>query len=361
MLQKLNLRLIKKANAQRSANAVAAGETLKPSVKAAVLKFNFKLSSIAKHHFFALRERHTFHLVTPSALPLITAFSVFSFVSGIVLYWNPSASAFINNLNFVYLEIGAVFFILSLYIWFATIIIEASNGDHTKRVRSGLRLGMTLFIVSEIMFFFAFFWGFFHFSLTPSILIGSVWPPVGTQSINIFGIPLLNSVILLSSGLFVTIAHKSLLSANTFTAHRRFRAMLGLTIIHGIVFLGCQWLEYTYGVFFSWTDNVYGSIFFVTTGFHGFHVTVGVLFLAFCFFRDLITIEMLRLTRPSDFCLKLLRSWNIVNYFIAFRNFLAKLCFTQRQHFGFEAAAWYWHFVDVVWLFLFLSVYWWGN
>ena len=208
-----------------------------------------------------------------------------------------------------------------MYTWWRDIIREATFEDqHTSVVQKGLKLGMVLFIVSEVMFFFAFFWGFFHSSVSPVYNIGGVWPPKAITTINTFTIPLTNTTILLSSGATVTWAHHALLARdkkNTLLA-------LALTLILAIVFTGFQGLEYVNSPF-SISDSVYGSCFFLSTGFHGFHVFVGTIALFVSFIRL------------------------ILNHF------------TNKHHFGFESAIWYWHFVDVVWLFLFINVYWWSN
>jgi cytochrome c oxidase subunit 3 len=179
---------------------------------------------------------------------------------------------------------------------------------------------MILFIVSEVMFFFAFFWAFFHSSLAPSIEIGSMWPPKGISVLNPWDIPFLNTIILLSSGASVTWAHHAIL------AGQRMQGVYSLvvTILLASVFTSLQVMEYMEAPF-TISDGIYGSTFYMATGFHGFHVFVGTLFLGVCLVR------------------------------------LYKHHFTQNHHFGFEAAAWYWHFVDVVWLFLFVSIYWWGG
>jgi cytochrome c oxidase subunit 3 len=179
---------------------------------------------------------------------------------------------------------------------------------------------MILFIVSEIMFFFAFFWGFFASSLAPTIEIGGIWPPPGINVLNPWEIPLLNTLILLLSGFTCTWAHHAMIEGK----RQAVILSLGLTVILGIIFTGLQAMEY-FEADFTISDGIYGSTFFLTTGFHGFHVLVGTTFLVVCFFR-------------------------VLSYH-----------FTRNHHFGFEAAAWYWHFVDVVWLFLFVSIYWWGG
>jgi len=180
-------------------------------------------------------------------------------------------------------------------------------------------MGMLLFIVSEIMFFFAFFWAFFHSSLNPSIVLGGVFPPAYLTILDPWKIPLLNTVILLTSGASITYAHHSIVLGDKMSSLKG----LFITILLAVIFTSLQVYEYLNSPF-SISDSVYGSTFYLTTGFHGFHVFVGTCFIAFCTLR------------------------------------LYKNHFTCEHHFGFEASAWYWHFVDVVWLFLFIAVYWWG-
>jgi cytochrome c oxidase subunit 3 len=193
-------------------------------------------------------------------------------------------------------------------------------GYHTQKVVTGLRLGVVLFIISEVMFFFSFFWAFLHSSLAPSVEIGGVWPPIGLKILNPFGVPLLNTVILLTSGATVTYVHYCI------QLHARIGGIIGfvVTIFLAIIFTSLQVIEYIDAPF-NLSDGIYASTFFVSTGFHGLHVIVGTVFLLVGFYR---------------FC---------------------RYHFTFRHHLGFEAAAWYWHFVDVVWLFLFLLVYIWGS
>ena len=208
-----------------------------------------------------------------------------------------------------------------MYIWWRDIIREATfEEQHTFSVQRGLRLGMILFIVSEIMFFFAFFWAFFHSSLSPAFNIGGVWPPVAIEAIQTSGIPLTNTFFLLSSGATVTWAHHAII------VRAKKQAIIGLilTVILATIFTGFQGIEY-FDAPFTITDSVFGSCFYMATGFHGFHVFVGTISLIVSLIR------------------------------IVFNHF------TSTHHFGFESAAWYWHFVDVVWLFLFVTVYWWGG
>lgn len=293
-------------------------------------------------------QKHPFHILRPSTFPISTSFFLFCWLVPQVfsLHGLPFAGSFQSDL--IHLSItGLVFTLLS---WFLAILKESRHGFHTKKVQGGLRLGMLLFIASEVMFFFAFFWAFFHYSLVPSVATGAIWPPVGTQAVNAWGLPLVNTLLLLTSGFTITIAHAYILKGNS----DGFFWYLFLTVLLGSVFLFCQAYEYTNGIKFSWRDNVYGSIFFVTTGFHGFHVTIGTLFLTFCWLRHFFASIL-----PSA------KKMNFSIYFLSLFGYTkreaVKWSFTPNQHFGFEAAAWYWHFVDVVWLFLFLTVYWWGS
>jgi cytochrome c oxidase subunit 3 len=260
-------------------------------------------------------QKHPYHLVDPSPWPLMTSMAAFLSTLGGVLYMHgyPGGT--------VVLPFGILTLLYSMSIWWRDVVRESTfQGHHTSAVQLGLRYGMILFIVSEVMFFVAFFWAFFHSSLAPTVEIGAVWPPKGIQVLNPWEIPFLNTVILLSSGAAVTWAHHAIL------AGERSGAITGLaiTIALAVVFTGFQGYEYLEAPF-TIADGVYGSTFFMATGFHGFHVIIGTLFLIVCLYR------------------------------------LYAFHFTKSHHFGFEAAAWYWHFVDVVWLFLFVSIYYWGG
>jgi cytochrome c oxidase subunit 3 len=262
-----------------------------------------------------LNQKHPYHIVDPSPWPITSAFAALSITSSTVMYMhNYSGGLSLLGLGFLLL-------LLSVYAWWRDVIREATyEGHHTLAVQKGLRLGMLLFIVSEVMFFVAFFWGFFHSSLSPVFNIGGVWPPVGIEIINPWGIPLLNTAILLSSGFFLTWAHYGILVGS------RRSSILGLSIciVLAIIFTGLQGFEYVNAPF-SISDGIYGSVFFMSTGFHGFHVFIGTIFLSVCLGRLLVG------------------------------------HFSRNHHLGFEAASWYWHFVDVVWLFLFICIYWWGS
>nr|UOU85141.1 cytochrome c oxidase subunit III [Tipula paludosa] len=258
-------------------------------------------------------SNHSFHLVDYSPWPLTGAIGAFTTVAGLVKWFHQ------YEMNL--LMLGTLITILTMYQWWRDISREGTfQGLHTYSVTIGLRWGMILFIISEVFFFISFFWAFFHSSLSPAIELGSMWPPVGIIPFNPFQIPLLNTAILLASGVTVTWAHHSLMSNN----HSQTTQGLVFTVILGVYFTILQAYEYIEAPF-TIADAVYGSTFFVATGFHGLHVLIGTTFLFVCLLRHL-------------------------NYH-----------FSSYHHFGFEAAAWYWHFVDVVWLFLYISIYWWGS
>nr|AFQ62426.1 cytochrome c oxidase subunit III [Cheironitis sp. MJTNT-2012]ALO77474.1 cytochrome c oxidase subunit 3 [Dorcus parallelipipedus]ANJ70383.1 cytochrome c oxidase subunit 3 [Dorcus parallelipipedus]UPX88745.1 cytochrome c oxidase subunit III [Dorcus parallelipipedus] len=258
-------------------------------------------------------KNHPFHLVDASPWPLLGAFAAMITMTGIIKWFH----LFNSNLLFL----GFLITSLVMYQWWRDISREGTfQGLHTYVVTMGLRWGMILFITSEVFFFISFFWGFFHSSLAPSIELGMNWPPKGITPFNPLQIPLLNTLILLSSGLTVTWAHHSLIENN----FNQVTQGLSLTVILGIYFTLLQAYEYKEAPF-TIADAVYGSSFFMATGFHGIHVIIGTTFLAVGLFRHLN------------------------NHF------------SPIHHFGFEAAAWYWHFVDVVWLFLYISIYWWGS
>ena len=254
-------------------------------------------------------QYHPFHLVDPSPWPYVGAFSALGLTSGTVLYMH--GYKYGDLLAFT----SFAFILLVMIVWWRDVIREATfQGHHTLIVQRGLKWGMLLFILSEVCFFFSFFWAFFHSSLAPTIEVGAVWPPIGITPLNAFDVPLLNTAILLTSGATVTWSHHAMIAGDRYNTI----ISLFLTIFLGIIFTILQALEY-FETSFTIADSVYGSTFFVATGFHGLHVIIGTLFLAVCFGR------------------------------ILYHHF------TKHHHNGFEAAIWYWHFVDVVWIFLFVS------
>lgn len=260
-------------------------------------------------------RKHPYHLVDPSPWPLFAGLAAFVTTIGAVMYFH----AYVGG--GLVCSFGLLMILYSMFVWWRDIIREATfEGHHTKAVQIGLRYGMILFIASEVMFFLSFFWAFFHSSLAPTVEIGAVWPPKGIQVLNPWEIPFLNTLILLSSGAAVTWAHHAIL------AGYRKQAIYSLcvTILLAILFTGFQGYEYLSAPF-TLSSGIYGSTFYMATGFHGTHVLIGTTFLIVCLIRE-------------------------INFH-----------FTKNHHFGFEAAAWYWHFVDVVWLFLFVSIYWWGS
>lgn len=256
---------------------------------------------------------NAFHLVRIRPWPFIGAGAIFNIILSLIcfLHLKIRIGIFLSGVI-----IGAL-----ILAWWRDIIREASViGAHITRVRHGLELGIILFITSEVIFFVTFFWAFFHRRLAPATEIGCLWPPAGINFLNPFAIPLLNTAVLLASGITVTWAHYGLL--NDYKCQLSWG--LGTTTILGIYFTFLQLTEY-YSSSFSIRDSVYGATFFVATGFHGLHVLIGTTFLRVCWYRA------------------------------------HQEQFNSAHHFGLEAAAWYWHFVDVVWIFLFIRVYWWAS
>ncbi|MCR2835111.1 cytochrome c oxidase subunit 3 [Parerythrobacter lacustris] len=276
-------------------------------------------------------KNHDYHILPPDIWPLIGSISALTFTSGMVLYMHEMANAYLV------LGLGIAGLIATFFSWWANVVKEAQTGYHTPVVQLHMRYGMILFIASEVMFFVGWFWAFFDFALFPAPLelvdgewvnrIGeegaaalAVFPANGLEVLDPFSLPLLNTLILLCSGTTVTWAHHSLIHGD----REGLKKGLWLTIGLGILFSAIQAYEYAHAPF-GFGGNTYSSGFYMATGFHGFHVLVGTIFLIVCLARTY------------------------------------KGHFTPRQHFGFEAAAWYWHFVDVVWLFLFVAVYIWGG
>jgi len=264
------------------------------------------------------KVNHDYHILPPDIWPVIGAFSALSFTSGMVL--------FMHELSGwpIVMGLGIAGLIATFFSWFSNIVNEAHAGHHTPVVQLHLRYGMILFIASEVMFFVGWFWSFFDFALFPDTLsevVGGQFPPKAIEAVmDPFDLPLLNTLILLCSGTTVTWAHHCLIHGD----REGLKKGLWLTILLGLLFTSIQAYEYANAPF-GFGGNTYGSAFYMATGFHGFHVIVGTIMLIVCLVRTY------------------------------------KGHFTPRQHFGFEAAAWYWHFVDVVWLFLFIAVYVWGG
>jgi cytochrome c oxidase subunit III len=282
-------------------------------------------------------KTHDYHILPPSPWPIIGAFSALIMAAGAILWMHKMDTS------------GAVFFagvaavIATFYGWWRQVVKEAHAGDHTPVVQLHLRYGMILFIASEVMFFVGWFWAWFDFALFPAALevvkdhaagtmsvtnllgqegaaAATQWPPKGVEVIDPFHLPLLNTLILLCSGTTVTYAHHALIHND----RRGLKVGLWATILLGALFSAIQVYEYAHAPF-GFKGLNYSAAFYMATGFHGFHVFVGTIFLIVCLVR-------------------------------AYKGH-----FTPRQHFGFEAAAWYWHFVDIVWLFLFIAVYVWGG
>lgn len=266
-------------------------------------------------------QHHPYHLVDPSIWPFVGALSGGVFMTAMVL--------FMHDVTAALLPVGVLMILATMFFWWRDVIKEATvQGHHTPIVQLGLRYGMALFIASEVMFFAAFFWAFFDASLFPDEVkqfmrldyTGGVWPPEGVEVFRAFELPFMNTMILLLSGCTVTWAHHALLNGD----RQGLIQGLTVTVLLGLFFSCVQAYEYGHAAF-SFKDGIYPSTFFMATGFHGFHVIVGTIFLFVCLMRAI------------------------------------KGHFTPTHHFGFEAAAWYWHFVDVVWLFLFVCIYWLGG
>lgn len=260
--------------------------------------------------------KNPYHLVEPSPWPIIGAMGGFCLVFGIIL------AAHFGS--YLLLGVGVVLIAATMVGWWRAVLSESRvPGLHSKLVQLGMRYGMMLFITSEVLFFVSFFWAWFNFAIYPDNVSGQanpVWPPAGVTTFDPFHLPFLNTMILLLSGTTITWAHHSLLERDK----RGLVMGLGLTVLLGMTFTLCQAIEYSDAPFKFVGGGIYPSVFFLATGFHGFHVIVGTIFLIVCWFR----------ARSDDF--------------------------TVERHFGFEAAAWYWHFVDVVWLFLFVCIYYFG-
>jgi len=273
----------------------------------------------------AATKNHPYHILPPSLWPFAGSMAALFLTGGGVMWMHENPYG-----KFVF-AFGLIGVLAVMFSWWRDVVHESRAGDHTPIVQLHLRYGMILFIASEVMFFVAWFWAYFANALFPSAVesIGAQWPPKGMEVLNPFSFPLLNTLILLCSGTTVTWAHHSLINGD----RKGLKTGLLLTIALGLIFSCIQAYEYIHAPFsFSSAHgteespaNVYTSTFFMATGFHGAHVIIGTIFLIVCYVRA------------------------------------SKGDFTPQKHFGFEAAAWYWHFVDVVWLFLFVSIYVWGG
>ncbi|ACL55309.1 cytochrome c oxidase subunit 3 [Methylobacterium nodulans] len=272
-------------------------------------------------------KHHDYHLVNPSPWPLIGSLSALMTTSGAV-FWMKSltlAKLAIGPYLFFAGVIGVLYTMLS---WWRDVVHEANTGDHTRVVQLHHRYGMMMFIASEVMFFVAWFWAYFDAALYAAEPIqasrleftGGTWPPKGVEAFDPWHLPLLNTLILLTSGTTITWAHHALLNND----RKGLKYGLWLTIILGVLFSCVQGYEYAHA-HFGFSGSIYSATFFMATGFHGAHVIIGTIFLSVCLYRAYLG------------------------------------HFTPRQHLGFEFAAWYWHFVDVVWLFLFSAIYVWGS
>ena len=279
------------------------------------------------------KPEHDYHIIDPSPWPFIGSVGALVMAIGGVAWMQYTKG---NEFHLLGLNIatpwlffiGVAIVLYTMFGWWSDTIKEGREGHHTKVVSLHLRYGMIMFIASEVMFFAAWFWAFFDASLFPGEVAqfaraeytGGIWPPKGIEVLNPFHLPLYNTIILLLSGTTVTWAHHALL-------HNDRKGLvngLALTVGLGVLFSIVQAYEYVHAPF-NFRDSIYGATFFMATGFHGFHVFIGTVFLIVC---------LLRAMRGD---------------------------FTPKAHFGFEAAAWYWHFVDVVWLFLFASIYVWAS
>ncbi|MEP9370918.1 cytochrome c oxidase subunit 3 [Mesorhizobium sp. KR1-2] len=281
------------------------------------------------------KPQHDYHIIDPSPWPFIGSLGALVMAIGGVAWMQymkqgsfPFLGLDLAHAHYWIFAIGVAIVLYTMFSWWSDTIKEAHEGHHTRVVSLHLRYGMIMFIASEVMFFVAWFWAFFDASLFPgeahqylrTEFTGGVWPPKGIEVLNPWHLPLYNTIILLLSGTTVTWAHHALLHGD----RKGLVNGLAITVGLGVLFTFVQAYEYMHAPF-NFKDSIYGATFFMATGFHGFHVIIGTVFLLVC---------LLRAMRGH---------------------------FTPKQHFGFEAAAWYWHFVDVVWLFLFASIYVWAS
>ena len=258
------------------------------------------------------QKNHPYHIVEPSPWPFVGSIGILITLTGAILC--------MRDITAIPFWIGIVMVLATLFGWWRDVIKESNTPEHTKQVKMGFRYGMLLFIASEVMFFVAFFWAYFNSSLAPTEAMGNVWPPKGIETLPAWDLPYFNTLLLLLSGTTITWAHDAITKGKV----KEMMKMTAITILLGVIFLAVQAYEYSHATF-AFSGGIYPSTFYMATGFHGFHVLVGVCFLTVTWFR----------AKAGHF--------------------------KKGDHFGFDAAAWYWHFVDVVWLFLFISIYWWGS
>lgn len=259
-----------------------------------------------------IKKFNPFHLVEVRPWPILASRGALVLVLSNLLL--------LNTKRFYLPTVSLIIMLLISHSWWRDIHRESSNqGSHSFMVINGLKTGMILFITSEVFFFLSFFWAFFHRRISPTVELGQMWPPISISPFNPIGTPLLNTILLLSSGVSITWSHHEMLKRN----YKKTKIALSLTICLGVVFSMLQGFEYGEASF-SIADSTFGATFFIATGFHGLHVIIGSIFLA---------VSLARLKR-------------FIN--------------SPQHRIGFECAAWYWHFVDVVWLFLYSMLYWWG-
>lgn len=260
-------------------------------------------------------QLHPYHLVGPSPWPIFTSFSLMSLALNLGLNFH----GYMNNNYFILLSIVTILY--SMTLWFKDIIAESTYlGDHTLAVKKGIMQGFLLFVVSEILIFASLFWSYLHSALNPTVELGMTWPPTGIEAISPAELPLLNTIILLASGATITYAHHALLNGN------RVNTLYGFTYstVLIILFVALQGLEYKFAPF-TIADSVYGSAFFSTTGLHGLHMIMLAIMLLVCTFR-------------------------VYNY-----------DFTNSSHVFAETSILYLHVLDVIWLFIYIVMYWWGS
>jgi len=284
---------------------------------------------------------HPFHLVDGSSLPILVSFALLLVTSNLVVWMHQS---YFTNMNgFQNLMISVLLLIIFLGFWFKNVILEKFLNYHTAAVVNGLKLGFALFIVSEVMFFFGFFWAYFYNALSPSIWIGGIWPPFAIEAFNPFSLPLANTGLLLSSGVTVTASHMFM---EIFEFYRAKVNLLATLFFSGF-FIYVQNYEFKNAPF-SISDGIYGSTFYSITGLHGVHVIVGAIFLTICYSRyqkpTMTYNEILSL--PFDLEMKAVNTGGHLFFY-----------YTSLLGTGFITASWYWHFVDVVWIYVYIFLY----